>query len=139
MRGIAFSVLLVSALVGGLSGCGSSPSTGTCELTTVLNVEPTSATADHAAVPPGNQVQFKGGGYFTAPSGCGAPALAFAADAVWTNPDPNDITISSAADATNGTAVCENATGGPVALSGTYTSVPGLTGTVVRIVQLTCR
>jgi hypothetical protein len=118
-----------------LTGCGvASPA---CTLTDTLIISPLAATANHAAAAPGNQIQF-----FSeiAPkpsaANCPVPQFVIAARPDWTNPDPLDITISSAADATNGTAVCSSATPGPVSL----TASVGTQATPSTItVQLTCQ
>lgn len=118
-----------------LTGCGvASPA---CTLTDTLIISPLTATASHTAAAPGNQVQF-----FSeiAPkpsaANCPVPEYVIAARPAWANPDPLDITISSAADATNGTAVCNSATSGPVSL----TASVGSQATPSTItVQLTCQ
>jgi len=140
MRTFIRAVLLTgAALVAGTCGCGGSTGTAKCTLTTVINVNPTSATVSHAATPPFNQVQFIAAGGYAAPAGsenCAIPAIAWIEYGTWTNPDPNDIQISSASDSTNGTAVCEAATKGAVTLTGTFTD--RLTAPVTNTVQLTC-
>lgn len=118
-----------------LSGCGASAPK--CTVIQVLEVDPSKATVDHAAKVPGNEQQFTSEFAFEgSPAGCPAPALAALAYPTWTNPDPLDITISSAADATNGLATCNSATSGAV----TLTAVTG-TGTNQQMaaVQLTCQ
>lgn len=111
----------------------------------VLTVTPTSATVDHKAKSPLNQVQFIGTGRATAAPGCPRPALARLEYAAWSNPDPTDIQISSANDSTNGTAVCVNATNGAVTLNGTFAPVtpkgPAGSGTdtTVKSVTLACQ
>ncbi len=121
-----------------LTGCGAV--TDPCSYSTVLTVSPTTATADHMAAAPGNQQQFVSGTSEVAKgsstTGCAVPAVIAVAHPVWTNPDPQAITISSANDATNGTAVCTAATSGPVTLTATTGS-----GTTVltSTVSLTCK
>lgn len=116
-------------------GCGGKPSLS-CSINTVISVNPTSAVVNHAASPPGNQVQFGAIASPTAPDGCPVPQWLANVYGTWSNPDPTAITISSANDATNGTAVCKAATNGPVTLTGTFTQL--VPTPVTRTVQLTC-
>lgn len=121
----------------GLPGCGAGPGT-TCTDFYVLTIGPPSAVVSSSAAPPGNQGQFAAE-ITLAPSGpnCAVSAVAMRAYPAWTNPDPTHITISSAADATNGLAVCKGPTAGPVTLTASTpsnTSSQPLTATV----QLTC-
>jgi len=118
-----------------LTGCAvASPA---CTITDTLTVSPLTATANHSATAPGNQVQF-----FSeiAPkpsaANCPVPQFVIAARPAWTNPDPIDITISSASDATNGLAVCDSATAGPVTLTANV-GTQGIPAT--QTVQLTCQ
>jgi hypothetical protein len=71
------------------------------------------------------------------------PNVALQDYAAWTNPDPINIQISSANDATNGTAVCKGPTNGAVTLTGTFAAVAGGTAgnglpQTIETVQLTC-
>ncbi len=118
-----------------LCGCGGKPTTN-CEISVVIAVSPTSAVANHAASPPGNQVQFIATASPTAPPGCAVPTWIAKAYGTWANPDPIAIQISSANDATNGTAVCKAATNGAVTLTGTFTQL--VPAPVTKTVQLTC-
>jgi hypothetical protein len=54
----------------------------------------------------------------------------------WSNPDPVDITISSANDSTNGTALCKAPTNGAVTLTGAFPI--GSPNPNMKSVQLTC-
>ena len=119
-----------------LAGCGAAPNPGPqCDPSLQLRVTPAAATADHQAMPPGNQVQFssvEGDGIV---SGCPINNVLRLAHPIWTNPAPLDLTISSAQDATNGTAVCMSSTDGPVTLTATDSTVtPALSAQVT----LTC-
>jgi hypothetical protein len=134
---------ILTGLSGGLfgaltfvSGCGG-VSPVPCSLTTVITVSPLSATVNHAAAPPANQVQFIGTAAPTAPPGCPVPQWIALDFATWTNPDPTDIQISSANDSTNGTAVCKAPTSGAVTLTGTFTQL--VSSPVTKSVQLTCQ
>ena len=136
---IRAGLLTAAALFTGICGCGGSAGSAGCTLTTVISVNPTSATVDHAATPPANHVQFIAAGGYAAPTGsehCAVPALAWIEYGTWTNPDPADIQISSATDSTNGTAVCKSPTNGPVTLTGTFTEL--VPSPVIKTVQLTC-
>jgi hypothetical protein len=119
-----------------LSGCGVAPSVQ-CVSSLAMNVSPAVATADHSAPAPGNQVQFKAdvGAQSTnaARATSNVVALVFPA---WTNPDPLDISISSAPDPTNGVATCNSSTSGYVTLTATYGS--GSTA-LSKTVSLTCQ
>lgn len=144
MRSTAAPVFLVSLVLLSLaSGCGVSPAAqNPCAISFPLVVTPLSATADHMAAPPGNQAQFTGTARATAAPGCPVPALAMREYATWTNPDPTDITISSATDSANGTATCKSATSGPVTLTGLFSPqvVSGpAPATTEASVTLTCK
>jgi hypothetical protein len=118
-----------------ICGCGGNP-VATCTDSIVVTVAPSSATVNHAAAPPGNQVQFVGYAAPTAPPGCPVPEWIAIDYATWSNPDPAAIQISSANDSTNGTAVCEAPTNGAVTLTGTFTQL--VLTPVTKSVQLTC-
>ena len=130
----------LAAILVAVCGCAGNGTFGNCTLYSVVNVSPTSATVNHAAAPPANQVQFVGTGTYAAQgSHCAIPELAWIAYGTWSNPDPTDIQISSADNFTNGTAVCLAATNGAVTLTGTFPAT-GLGGaqSVTQSVQLTC-
>lgn len=118
-----------------LLGCAGNPSL-ICNLKVEIQVSPASAVVNHAAAPPANQIQFSGFAVPTAPSGCPIPDWVAGIPATWSNPDPAAIRISSANDATNGTAVCIAPTNGAVTLTGTFTET--LPSPVTKTVQLTC-
>ncbi len=128
----------LAAILAVVCGCAGNGTIGDCTLYTVITVNPTSATANHAAAPPANQVQFIGtGGYAGTGSHCAIPALSWIAYATWTNPDPADIQISSAQNSTNGTAVCLAPTNDAVTLTGTFPAIEP-SQSVTQSVQLTC-
>jgi hypothetical protein len=142
MRRVVVS-LTVSGVAGvvamALSGCAAGTSGPTAAQQNgcgaYIDVSPSSATADHAAQAPGNQVQFITITGQKCTNGAYSNAIAVIYPG-WTNPDPLDISISSAADATNGTAICKNTTAGPVTLTASAT----LSGAVYQqSVQLTCK
>jgi hypothetical protein len=117
-----------------LAGCGvASPS---CTLTDILEVSPSTATANHSAAPPGNQQQFSAVIQPTGPPGCPIPQYVAEAFPVWTNPDPLAISISSAQNQTNGLATCLTATDGAVTLTATVGSGQS---TQTKTVSLTCQ
>ena len=118
-----------------ISGCAAM-SPAPCSITVEVTVSPASATVNHAAVSPANQVQFVGTALPTAPPGCAVPAWVAIDHAQWTNPDPSAIQISSANDSSNGTAVCKAPTNGAVTLTGTFTQL--VSSPVTKSVQLTC-
>ena len=121
-----------------LSGCAAVGSSGSgCVEGIEFSTSPAAATADHSAASPGNQQKFNSG---IAPTvtgtGCALPAWVMTATPTWANPDPLDISISSAPDETNGTAVCTAATLGPVTLTATETYS---SKTYTSSVTLTCK
>jgi hypothetical protein len=119
-----------------LCGCGGNPATK-CDEVTVISVNPTSATVNHAATPPANQVQFVANAQpYSDQPGCAVPDWIAIVYGTWSNPDPTDIQISSALDNTNGTAVCKSATNGAVTLTGTFSEL--VPAPVTKTVQLTC-
>lgn len=140
------SGILISCCYVPLLGCGGTSIKQDCGIYWILTVTPSSATVDHNAKSPLNQVQFVGVARATAPPGCPRPAdLERLEYASWSNPDPTDIQISSANDSTNGTAICLNATHGPVTLTGTFAPITvngpagGGTDKTVKSVTLTCQ
>jgi len=130
-RLIGLPVLLVLLL-----GCGA-PQNPNCELTYPLEIGPLTATADHTASPPGNQVQFQASvsPYSNVP-GCAVPEYIAIVYATWSLSDPIDAQISSAANSTNGLASCVNSAKNPITVTATYTA-NGTTQT--RTASLTCK
>lgn len=108
-----------------------------CSLSETVRVTPLSATVNHAAAPPANQIQFVASAAPTAPPGCPVPAWVVRVYGTWSNPDPTAIQISSANDSTNGTALCKLPTNGPVTLTGTF-SQQTVSNPATETVQLTC-
>ena len=105
-------------LPGLLCGCATAPGGGSCTVTTVLAVSPASGTADHSAAAPGNQQKFSAVESFSSiTSGCAVPLVVPVVYPAWTSSDPVDVTVSSAADSTNGLATCVNAALAPVTLT----------------------
>jgi hypothetical protein len=131
----AGSIAGLLCLVSITCGCAGNP-TISCKGSVVISVNPPSATLNHSAAPPGNQVQFVATAAPTAPPGCPVPQWIAIVYGTWTNPDPTDIQISSTSDSTNGTAVCKATTNGPVTLTGTFSQM--VQTPVTKTVQLTC-
>lgn len=125
-----FAVVVLASSVGLLLGCGGSPnSSNSCQPTALL-ISPANGMADHAATPPGNQVQYSG--MEQLPPGCVQTALV--PILTWTTSDTTNTSITNAPGTTPGTATCINATPQPATITG---SLPGggLSGTAT----LTCK
>ncbi len=132
----AYLALGLFLAITALCGCGGTSATK-CNTTVVISVNPTTATVDHTAAPPANQVQFVANAQpFSDQPGCAVPTWIAIVYGTWLNPDPTDIQISSAIDNTNGTAVCKAATNGAVTLTGTFNQL--VPAPVTKTVQLTC-
>ena len=121
-----------------LSGCAAVGNSGSgCVEGIEFSTGPATATADHLAAAPANQTQFLS---YETPTvtgtGCAAPTFSVRVYPTWTNPDPLDISISSAQDETNGTAVCKAATSVPVTLTATEVTSQK---TYTSSVALTCK
>jgi hypothetical protein len=133
----------LAAVLAGICGCTGNGMLGDdCNGSLVVAVNPSSATVNHAAAPPANQVQFIADEGYAAPAGghCAVSAIAKIVPGTWANPDPQDIQISSANNSTNGTAVCLSPTNGAVTLTGTFstTVVASQPQSSTQSVQLTC-
>ena len=117
---MAVLVLAMAALM--LTGCAAVVAGPNCALAgETFKVGPALGMADHMAVPPGNQQQFTVTAAQTAPIGCPVSTAVVLLHATWANPDPTDVSISSANDATNGLATCLGATTSPVVLTASFT------------------
>ena len=105
-----------------LFGCGTS--TRDCTPTPIIvSVSPATASANHAAASPGNQVQFtetSTGGVL--PEGCAVPPSAFVQP--WTSSDSTDIQFSNTQP---GLATCVNPTSGAATITAAV-SKSGATG-----------
>ncbi len=118
-------LVLLALAFAPLAGCGAKAS-ATCKPTgfamTVVPSDPTSA-PNQAAKPPGNQELFIAAlGVETGPEPCIFDPLYHPVPAQWTTSDPEDVTISSAQDVTNGLATCVNATKPDATVSATLTA-----------------
>ena len=130
----------LAVLCGGLlTGCGTGvPAkcvpTGFAML--VLPKDP-NAVPDHTAKSPGNQEAFEAGlGSLVGPEPCIFHDLYQSVPAQWTTSDPQDVSISSASDATNGVATCLSTTKAGATVTATLTS-DGFTET--RSVPISCK
>ncbi len=112
--------------------CGDANNTN-CPLIAV-HVSPANATADHTAVPPGNQQQFFAFG--SVGPGC-VSIQSNRTDAVWSTSDPANVSISNAKGATYGVATCLHSTAGPVTITATLPTGSG-TQTVSGTAMLSC-
>ena len=111
LLGLCFSVL----------NCGSSA--GPCKIT--ADIVPASATADHAAAPPGNEVQFS-----LQSSVSGDCPLVADKVGVWSSSDPTTVPVNS-----EGLATCQN---GSVAVVATITNSSTVRGKSYSPATLSC-
>lgn len=123
----AFFVLSLSA--GLLLSCGGTATTQNCH-PTGLAISPATGTADHTAMPPGNQVQYSG--MEQAPPGCVLPQVLPVL--TWTTSDTTNTSITNTPGTTPGTATCLNATPQPATITG---SLPD--GSLKGTATLTCK
>ena len=117
-----FSIVCLIVLALAFIGCGGS--SGSCQGISLI-VSPQNASADHAAVPPGNQVQF--GASYKVPPGCAVATVV--PQPVWTSSDPVNVIFSTQ---TNGLATCLNATPQSVTITANDHSM-------IATATLTCR
>lgn len=127
------NALLAGAALGLLAGCGGGAVPATCTFTgfaMIVSPADPAAAPDHAASPPENQQRFNAGlGSPTGPEPCIFHPLYQMVPAQWTTSDPENVSISSALDATNGTATCLGTTRAAATVSATLTEY-GFTETV---------
>ncbi len=123
--------LLMPALALTIS-CGSG---NHCQLI-ALSVSPSSATADHSAVAPGNQVRFFAQGQV--PASCAVVQCVNCYGQKWSVSDPVNVSISNNAS-DNGTATCLAATNGAATVMAVAPAGQGTTQTVSGTASLTCR
>ena len=135
------SSLLPLAVLGLLCGCGTN--TNSCVYGNSFDISSSSQTntANHASTAPANQVKFgaSSGTLVISGSGCAIPSHLAIVNASWTVSDSKDVTISSAADATNGTATCVNPTSGPVNVTATAPSGSTVYTPTTATATLTCK
>jgi hypothetical protein len=114
------------------AGCGGG---GTdCSVAQALAVAPQSATADHLASPPGNQISFVAGD--APPPGCPPTPGPLRTDLKWSVSDPVNVTIGNTQGVDYGVATCKNATAGAVTVTATGTNK--LNATITGTASLTC-
>jgi hypothetical protein len=116
-----------------LTGCAVKPAANSgCTL--VEDIFPATATADHSAAAPGNQVSF-GVGFAVGPGSaatCGIPALVPApSDFTWVSSDPINAPISNVT-ATAGVATCVGSTTVPATISAGSAAN-------IKVATLTCK
>lgn len=104
-------------LLAALAGCGSSGGLGCTPALPSYTVTPSSATADHASSPPGNQRQFIATSAPGTGPGCATSQVVERLTPAWTVSDSLHVSISSAQDATNGLAICLGPTRGPATIT----------------------
>ena len=125
---------LLSAAILILLGCGTSAPN--CILSG-LTVSPASATEDHVAVAPGNQVQFFASPVITA-KGCAIAACLNCSGQTWTVSDAVNVSISNNA-LDNGMATCLGPTNGAVTVTATAPVSAKSSQTVTGTSALTCK
>lgn len=129
--------ILLAAIAFVAAGCGGGTMNNPdCGVASVA-VTPATATADHAAAPPGNQVVFQGKLVQKLNPGCPAitaPQTGFN----WATSDPTDVTLIPDQPVIGAaTAVCKNATPGAVAITATTPNSP--TPSPSGTAMLTCQ
>jgi hypothetical protein len=106
-----------------------------CSTAVGLGVAPNTATADHAAAPPGNKVQFVAGD--TLPDGCIPRPGPIRLDLHWSVSDTANVTIGNTPNVDYGVATCVNATPAPVTV--TATGKNERQATITGTATLTCK
>ena len=128
---ILFFLLLLLVLVS--AGCGGT--SHDCTVARGLDVAPQSATADHAAAPPGNKVSFVGADSVV--PGCIPTPGPIRFDLKWSVSDTVNTTIGNTSNVDYGVATCINATPAPVTVTATGTNRLG--STITGTATLTCK
>lgn len=119
-------IVVLAFTAGILISCGGN-SAQNCQAT-ALAITPLHGSADHTAMPPGNQVQFVGMEQF--PPGCVVPQVIPVL--TWTTSDTTNTSIST--PGSPGLATCINATPQPATITG---SLPD--GSLKGTATLTCK
>ena len=107
-----------------------------------MAVDPSAGTADHNALPPGNQQQFFSDGTMT--SNCPAPPMETPVrrglqDVTWTVSDTTNVSISNnTQDGTLGVATCLGATAGPATVTATLPAEMNHGNRLVSTGTITC-
>lgn len=126
-RPFLFCLLLATA-ASVLLSCGGNGNSTNCATPTALTISPTTGSADHTAVPPGNQVQYSGALQY--PAGCVLPTILPVL--TWSTSDTTDTSIGTPPNA--GLATCLNATPQAATITG---SLPG--GSLKGTATLSCK
>lgn len=126
------ALLVIASLIVLITGCGSSID---CSVAKALDVSPQTATANHAAAPPGNQVSFVASDAPPA-SFCPPTPGPIRMDVKWSVSDPVNVTIGNTLNVDYGVATCKNATAGPITVTATGTNKRG--ATITGTAQLMC-
>ncbi|HET9839504.1 MAG TPA: hypothetical protein VFR84_14830 [Candidatus Angelobacter sp.] len=116
------------------AGCGGK-SKPDCTIALALSVAPQSATADHAAAPPGNKVSFVGADSVV--PGCIPTPGPLRLDLKWSVSDTVNTSIGNTPNVDYGVATCINATPAPVTVTATGTNRLG--STITGTATLACK
>jgi hypothetical protein len=131
-RTLSALISLIVLLIVFSAGCGGGAPD--CSVALALSVAPPTATADHLASPPGNQVSFVGAD--APPPGCPPTPGAIRPDLKWSVSDPVNVAIGNTQGVDYGVATCKNATAGAVTVTATGTNQRN--ATITGTAMLTC-
>jgi len=130
-----FDLLFVLLLTITLNwGCGG-VAPPDCSVAAGLAVAPQSASADHLAAPPGNQISFVGSD--TPPPSCPPTPGAPRQDLTWSVSDPGHVTIGNTKGVDYGVATCKIATSAVVTVTATGSNK--LDMSITGNASLTCK
>ena len=128
--------LSVLPLVLAIAGCGGkSTQMVDCSVALGLDVAPQTATADHAAAPPGNKASFVGAD--SVRPGCIPTPGPIRLDLKWSVSDTTNTSIGNTPNVDYGVATCINATPAPVTVTATGTNRLG--STITGTATLACK
>ena len=130
-----FLFFLPLLLVLASTGCGGKSSSVDCSVALSLDVAPQSATADHAAAPPGNKASFVGANSVV--PGCIPTPGPIRLDLKWSVSDTVNTSIGNTPNLDYGVATCINATPAPVTVTATGTNKLG--ATITGTATLACK
>jgi|SRR5262245_35036959 len=128
---LLFVLLMLTITPGG--GCGGT-SPPDCSIAPALAVAPQTATADHLAAPPANQISFVG--QDMPPPSCPQTPGAPRQDLKWSVSDPN-VTIGNTPGVDYGVATCKKATASAITVDAMGTNK--LNMTIMGKASLTCK
>lgn len=126
--------VLLPVLVVAIAGCGGKSQVN-CGVALQLGVIPQSATADHAAAAPGNQVSFVAADI--PPAGCPPTPGPLRNDVKWSVSDTVNTKIGNTLNVDYGVATCINATPSPVVV--TASGPNSLGATITGTGTLACK